>query len=172
VEFIQLKFKDITYIRNKLLNEQKGICMICKYPIKENEAVLDHKHKLKNQEIGENGAGLVRGVLCKRCNSLEGVILSKFKRSGVYLKDLPQFLRNLADYLEGDYTMFIHPTETPKKEKFGKLAFNRLKKAYKEKYPKRKELIYPKSGLLTKKWVELLNEFGIQNTIKSKKVKA
>ena len=162
----QLKFSEIKEIRDKILKEQNGICPICKTKIKEGEAVLDHKHKTKNEKIGENGAGLIRGVLCQRCNSVEGMLFRKFQRMGIYLKDFPQFLRNLADYLEREKYPYIHPKEAPKTSKLGKRAFNKLQKFYSKKYPKRKKLIYPKSGKLTKKWQDLLKEFDIQNSIK------
>jgi len=95
-------------------------------------------------------------------------MLSKYKRAGIYLKDFPQFLRNLADYLEQDNLLYIHPSEAPKTPIFGKLAFNKLKKAYSIKYPRRKKLIYPKNKKLSKKWSELLLEFDLTNSIKNK----
>jgi len=161
-EFKQLKNKDIKSLRDELLKEQGGICPLCKTKIKEGEATLDHQHKTNAEEIGVNGAGLIRGVLCRNCNSAEGSMLSKYKRAGVYLKDYPEFLRNLADYLVQDNLPYIHPNEAPKTQKMGKRNFNKLKKMYKMKYPKRKELKYPKSGKLTKRWIDLFIEFDIE----------
>jgi len=164
-ELIQLKGKDVKALRDKLLEDQGGICPLCKMPINEGEATLDHQHKTASEEIGVQGAGLVRGVLCRNCNSAEGGILSKYKRAGVYLKDYPQFLRNLADYLEQENLQYIHPKEAPKTPLMGKLAFNKLKKAYAIKYPKRKPLVFPKNKKLSKRWVDLFDEFNIKNSI-------
>jgi len=158
----QLKQKDLKELRERLYKEQKGICPICKTQIRLDEAVVDHQHKTLKERAGVNGAGLIRGVLCLRCNSVEGGMVNKYKRYGVYLKDYVQFLRNLADYLEQEPLPYIHPTEAPKIPKVGKRDFNKLLKLYKIKYPKRKKgLTYPKSGKMSKKWIELFDEFDI-----------
>jgi len=156
----QLKQKELKDLREKLYAEQKGICPLCKTKIRLDEAVIDHQHKTLKEEIGADGAGLVRGVLCHRCNTVEGGMINKFRRYGIYLKDYTQFLRNLADYLDQEPLPYIHPTEAPKIPKLGKRDFNKLLKLYKAKYPRRKKgLTYPKSGKLTKKWIDLLEEF-------------
>ncbi len=157
----QLKQKELKPLREKMYIEQDGICPICKTKIRLDEAVVDHQHKTLKEQAGVNGAGLVRGVLCARCNSVEGGMINKYKRYGIYLTDYTQFLRNLADYLDQDNLPLIHPSEAPKIPTLGKRNFNKLSKLYKIKYPKRKELIYPKSGKLTKKWIELFEEFEI-----------
>jgi len=157
----QLKSKDLKALREELYHQQNGICPLCKTKIKLEEAVIDHQHKTQKEEIGVNGAGLVRGVLCNRCNSVEGGMINKFKRYGIYLQDYTQFLRNLADYLDQEPLPYIHPTEAPKIPKLGKRNFNKLKKLYKLKYPNRKDLEYPKSGKMSKKWEALFNEFDI-----------
>ena len=47
-----------------LFNYQKGLCWICKNPENGNKRLAtDHEHK---------GAGEVRGLLCRRCNTLLG----------------------------------------------------------------------------------------------------
>jgi len=158
----QLKQKDLKPLREELYKKQNGICPLCKHKITLEEAVVDHQHMTLAETVGEKGAGLIRGVLCLRCNAVEGGMINKYKRYGVYLKNYPEFLRNLADYLEQEPLPYIHPTEAPKIPKLGKRDFNKLKKLYKEKYPRRKELEYPKSGKLTKRWVELFEEFNIK----------
>jgi len=113
------------------------------------------------ETIGVNGAGLVRGVLHRNCNSAEGQLLSKFKRSGVKDIKFADFLRKLANYYEETNYNLIHPNETEAPAKMGKRLFNRISKAYSVKYPKRKPLEYPKSGLLTKKFQDLIEELEI-----------
>jgi hypothetical protein len=55
MECVQLKYKDVKDIREQILEEQEGICPICKKPV--DKPVLDHHHKKK---VG--GTGLIRGV--------------------------------------------------------------------------------------------------------------
>jgi hypothetical protein len=163
-DYIQLKQKDIKLLREKLLKEQDYICPICKEKITLAESTLDHQHKLfKDEEIGNNGAGLCRGVICFRCNAWEGKIFNSYRRLGLHKKELDQatLLRNLADYLEQENMIYIHPTEVEKPKKLGKRIFNKLKKEYNKKYPNRKELEYPKSGKITKEIEKILTEFDL-----------
>ena len=60
------------------------------------------------------------------------------------------FWGELADYLE-----------KPKPKKLGKRLFNKIAKLYKEEYPNRKPLEYPKSGKLTKKFTDLVNGYNL-----------
>lgn len=161
-DFIYLKSTDIKPLREKLYKEQNGICPICKETM--NECALDHQHKLfKNQPIGEDGAGLIRGVCCMTCNSFEGKIFNSHRRLGLHKKEksLPELLRNLAKYLEQENLPYIHPTEQPKQEKIGKRIFNKVNKLYQEEHPKRKPLEYPKSGKITKVLKELIKKYNI-----------
>jgi len=158
MHLIQLKHKQIKEVRENILEEQGGICPLCNYKIDSSDAALDHQHRTKFETVGVDGAGLCRGVLHKTCNSLEGQMLSKFKRSGVKGVTFPQYLRNLADYLEKKNYNLIHPSEI-QTEKFSKRLFNKLLKLYIKKYPNRKPIEYPKTGNLTKKMSDLLEEF-------------
>lgn len=63
----------------EILQAQGGICAICGSPLTARNGHPDHNHK----------TGVVRGVLCKRCNCSLGL-----------MKDNPVFLRTAADYLE------------------------------------------------------------------------
>lgn len=65
---------------NRLFGEQEGRCAICRETRSEKLSV-DHDHK----------SGLVRGLLCRRCNNY---LLAKGAR------DRPEVLRAAADYLE------------------------------------------------------------------------
>lgn len=167
--FIQLMSKDITTIREQILKEQNGKCKLCKNIIDENSgASLDHQHMTSKETIGENGAGLVRGVLCRRCNVFEGKIWNNSKRFGLH-DDLSNWLRNLADYLDADNYDYIHPNEKPKDPKVSKRNYNKLAKLYKEEVfvPKRKNqkkkpmIEFPKSGKLNKGLKELFERFEI-----------
>jgi len=174
---IQLKGKDVKKLREELWEKNNRICPLLKIEIPKENVVLDHIHKLKSEKASEQ-KGTIRNAVDFRANALEGKITNNWKRyfgadESKHPISLPNFLRNLADYLErGAYqdengNFYIHPNEAPPVEKLGKAAFNKLKKLYKEKYPRKKELVYPKSGRLTSKWKKLLEEFGIQNSVKS-----
>lgn len=131
IKLIQLKVKDIPTYRAKIKKEQKGLCAICEcvLPKTGGGVSLDHQHKRKSDEIGLNGGGLIRGVLCRNCNVFEGKIWNNSKRYGKF-DNLPQFLRNLADYLEKDNYPYIHPSEAPAIKKVSKRQYNKLAKLY------------------------------------------
>lgn len=81
--------------RAGLLKSQSGIDPIIKKAIK--DPVLDHQHF---------GNQYCRGVLERTVNSFEGKVYNAYQR---YVKHhtaetLPNILRNLADYLEADYS--------------------------------------------------------------------
>lgn len=162
VELIQLNQKDSKHFRKLWWIKQKRKCSILKKKMKLKEATVDHKHKLKAQDPGPDGRGLVRGILHFQANSLEGVIAKKYKRYGLHkLIDLPTFLRNMADYLENPPIpqKYIHWTEKPKPKKLGKREYNKIKKYYFKMYPKAKKIPpYPKSGRKTKKWEKMLQD--------------
>ena len=156
---IQVQHKNLKKLRFKLYNKQNGICPLLKLKIPFKDAVVDHKHKTANELIGVKGAGLIRGVIHKSANALEGKILNNFKRLGLpkYI-DLPAFLRNLADYLEQEPLPLIHPNEKPKPKHLKKISYNKLRKAYTgtAKFPD-----YPKSKKLTMPLKRLFSEYNI-----------
>ncbi len=169
--YTQMEYADVKPLRQKLHNEQKNICPILCKEVHHDEVVLDHKHKTKAEKIGVDNAGLVRGVIHFQVNAFEGKVNKAFKRCGLHKHNtsLSTVLRNLADYLEQDALPLIHPTEKPKVARLMKSTFNKLDKAYKSKYPRRKALVYPrkKKGkkqirpILGVKWKKLLDEFSI-----------
>lgn len=135
IQLIQLKQKDIPKYRDLIIKEQQGLCAICKeiLPIDEKNGIsLDHQHRTKNEPVGQNGAGLIRGVLCRDCNVFEGKIWNNSKRYGKF-KTLPQFLRAVADYLEKENYPYIHPTEEEKPQRVSKRQYNLLIKAHNNK---------------------------------------
>lgn len=146
-KLIQLKQKDIPKYRELIIKEQQGLCAICKetLPIDEKNGIsLDHQHRTKNEPIGQNGAGLIRGVLCRDCNVFEGKIWNNSKRYGKF-KTLPQFLRAVADYLEKDNYPYIHPTEQEKPKYISKRQYNLLVKAHNTAHNNLKEIKNPKN---------------------------
>lgn len=165
--YITPNLKEITYaefivLRYKQWEKQNKICPILKQEIKYGDACLDHCHKTKAEKLGENGKGLLRGVLHFQANSWEGKVTNAFKRYGLHKFDisLPEALRNLANYIENPPMKpeYIHPDERVF-EKIGKRDFNKICRLYLKIYPKRKVLPkYPKRGKMTKELKELFNK--------------
>lgn len=152
----QLKQKDVKEVREQILKENNFICPICTLPLDPKDAALDHDHQ----------TGFVRGTICKKCNSLEGVWRSRVIRLG--LKDTIPFeelLLNMYKYLTQDQTEYIHPSHMPKPRKLMKSSYNELKREIEHcnKYLKRPVKVppYPKSKRLTKRLGELFKQFGI-----------
>lgn len=159
----QLKQNELKEIREKILEEQGYKCAICGKELSKEECVLDHQHKIrKSDPNGENGNGLVRGVLCKEDNLAEGKIFNALVR---YLQiktdsERIQFLEKLIEYYRQPKYPLIHPTEVPKEPDVSKKNFNKLKKLYEQSGGK-KDLEYPKSKKLTKPLKELFEKYNI-----------
>jgi len=118
---IQLKHSDIPGIRKEVLEDQGGICQICKkLPVR---PVLDHSHKKKNK-----GSGLVRGVLCSNCNVLLAKVENNATRYGVSNQDLPGVLSQMAHYVCMAHYPYMHPTEEPKDRTLMKSSYNEIAK--------------------------------------------
>ena len=163
IEYIQLKSKDIPKYRDMIIKEQNGLCAICKEELKKDGSgvSLDHQHKTKREIVGVNGAGLIRGVLCRNCNVFEGKIWNNSKRFGKF-ETLPQFLRNVADYLEKDNYPYIHPSESPPTIKVSKRQYNKLAKAYANQSKLTAKLPpFPKKRKPSKKLLGLFKRFEI-----------
>jgi DNA-directed RNA polymerase subunit RPC12/RpoP len=149
--------------RLELYKKQNKICPVCGKKILFEKSVLDHQHKmLKTDELGVNGTGQIRGVLCFQCNSWEGKIFNSLRRYGLHKKNVPMsvLLRNLADYLEREKLPFIHPKEI-KKKILSKSNYNKLKKAYTQEGNIKKFPDYPKSKKITKTLKNLFEQFKI-----------
>ena len=163
MELIQMNEKMLKEYRESEASKQNNICPICKKKRLDNEWTVDHQHKAKDAINGVDGNGMVRGVICFMCNSTEGRMLSKFKRSGLANQiSYVEFLRNLADYLEKPTTNYIHPSEKIKERKLSKQAFNKIRKLYIKDYPRRKPIEFPKSGKPTKQIKELAEKYNIE----------
>lgn len=99
----------------KLAQEQGGICPLCNQELDLKTAgavVCDHSHV----------SGLIRGALCRSCNSGEGKVFGAVGRWIVGKMDyalVVPALRRLADYLEKEPTNLVyhsHKDENDKRE--------------------------------------------------------
>ena len=125
-EVSKLTASSAKLLKQQLL-ESNPKCPLCGNEIK--KPVLDHQHMTNSETIGENGAGLVRGVICDQCNAFLGKIENNSKRFGI--QNLPNFLILAAKYLEADNLPYIHPNETKRlKEKCMKSDYNKFVKFY------------------------------------------
>lgn len=152
----QMKGGDLKEFRIQKHKEQLGICPILHQRIPIEDMVVDHCHKKKSEVAGVDGKGLVRGVIERSANVIEGKLTNAYTRYGLrkYNVSLPNFLRNLADYLEDpplDYLQLIHPKEAPEIPKVMKRSYNKLKTKHNasgtrklKKFPD-----FPKSGKMT-----------------------
>ena len=86
---------DIKRVRDEMVKSQNGIDPILNEPFKEPPA-LDHDHTSQH----------VRAALNRNTNAFEGLVTNAHKRCLQWLTDkpLPDILRNLAEYLERDYS--------------------------------------------------------------------
>ena len=98
----QIKNSELKVLRKQWHKEQGFICPILNQKIPHKDAVVDHKHRNKSTPVGKDGAGMIRGVIQRSANVIEGKLTNAYVRYGLHKFDitLPQFLRNLADYLE------------------------------------------------------------------------
>ena len=170
MSFKELKAKDIKILKEKLHKQNSGVCPLLGTKVPLDKCALDHIHKLKAEPYAED-KGTIRNAIEFRANAMEGKITNNWKRyfgadESNHPIDLPNFLRNLADYLEAgayceDGDFYIHPSEVPKARKVKKSSYNTMIKLFKEKYPKKKVPPYPKSCKLTKGLGKLFEEFNI-----------
>lgn len=151
---IQLPGSRIKSVRDTLLEFQNGICPICDKLI--TDPVLDHHHKKRIK-----GTGLIRGVLCRNCNSFIAKSENSCVRFAIKQADLPTILRAVADYLERPHTHYLHPSEKPKAKILQKSSYEKLRKQYNKFGGKKKFPEYPKSRKLTIALDDLFSNFGI-----------
>lgn len=95
---IKLKYKDIKPLRDSKILEQNGKCLLCEHPIE--APCLDHNHK----------TGIIRGVLCRGCNSMLGKIENSIAICKMSPTKLSNFLNNVDDYIKHTSSYYIHPT--------------------------------------------------------------
>lgn len=175
MELKYIKRRDLRDFRKKQYDIQGGVCPILKKRITFEDSCVDHFHSKKGDIIGENGIGEIRGVLSKKTNSFEGLVLKAYKRMGLMNEiELPYLLENLAQYLRYPplYGVgLIHPNEKPreKKVKLGIRRYNRIKRHWKEIHPKKEMPDFSDKLFLTKVWQEDLDKaIKISNNLTNK----
>lgn len=94
--------KDVKEVREELIKEQGGCCLLTGLPVEDKQWVLDHKHDSEQ---------LVRGALHRQSNVVLGKIENLQTRYLYwYPGTLSDFLRQCADYLEKPVdTRYRHP---------------------------------------------------------------
>lgn len=102
----RLKTTEVASVRASILEKQNGRCWLCgEAP---DTPVLDHCH----------ADGFIRGVLCRGCNSLLGVIENNRKRYGLgNIIKLARFLSSVTNYLRTARYELLHPTFKTEEEK-------------------------------------------------------
>ena len=178
-EIIYTNQKETQAIKKRLYEAAGGICPLLKREIPLDKMVADHQHKLKKEDCSDwnnGGKGLIRGCIEFRANSIEGKIVNAWTRYGLEKEDitLPEFLRNLASYLEEPPAKqldkcYAYYTETPKRIKTKKSDNNRIKKYYLYMFP-RKSKPYVPNTYVTEEYNKLLSDVNsLDNLIKTDK---
>lgn len=164
-DFKVIKSSQIKKLRDSIKSLQEGKCRICGCELtSKSKSALDHQHLTKAEELGVNGGGLIRGVLCGNCNILEGKIWNGIKRYGFAknhpVEDRVAFLESLIHYYKDNYQQVervLHPSEN-RAEKITKAQYNKLKKTYEKIKPDYEFPKYPTKGKITKEIQKILNE--------------
>jgi len=160
MKLIQIQNKDLRAWRRQQWIKQKRKCAVTGLPLSFKDSVVDHCHKTKVEIAGVNGKGLIRGVIHKNINQLEGKISNVYRRYGLKnIASLPEILRGLANYLENPLVNdCLHPSCIPKikRKKLSKSDTRRVYKYWKQMYPKKKLPLIPKSE--TKQWAKWIEQ--------------
>jgi hypothetical protein len=113
--------KEIKEFRDKKVKDQKGIDPILGTKFPEGSICQDHSHETQH----------CRAALHLQTNAFEGLVFNAYKRCLKWLTDvpLPELLRNLASYLEEDYSDNPYHTGWIKavKVEFNKLSSSQMK---------------------------------------------
>jgi Recombination endonuclease VII len=119
----RIKTSEIPIVKQALLQRQHFKCCLCPESLTVASACLDHNHK----------TGLIRGVLCRNCNGIEGKIANLANRAKRTLTT-KDFLGQVILYWikhETDQTGLYHPlhkTADEKRERTNKKARDRRAK--------------------------------------------
>jgi len=142
--------KETQEVKKKLYELSNNICPLLQESIPIEKIVADHQHKLKKEDCtnwDNGGKGLIRGSISFDANSIEGQIANAWSRYGMnkYNITLPDFLRNLANYLENPPAkqhemLYAYYTETPKRKKVKISDYKRVCKYYFILNPRKRKL--------------------------------
>jgi hypothetical protein len=94
----QIKLSQVAEVREQLLQQQTGLCALCQEIVEPGKAVLDHDHK----------SGLIRGVLHRGCNALEGTIANSLPRNLITPARLAKIFQNWDQY-HANPADLLHP---------------------------------------------------------------
>ena len=102
----RLKAAAIAAYRELELAAQGGRCALCDEIIEPGKAVLDHDHK----------SGLIRGVLHRGCNALEGNITNALPRNLITPDRLRAIFENWERYHQAPRDL-LHPSHRTAEER-------------------------------------------------------
>lgn len=102
----RLKAAGISAYRELELAAQGGLCALCGETIETGKAVLDHDHK----------SGLIRGVLHRGCNALEGNITNALPRNLITPERLRAIFSNWERYHTNPKDL-VHPSHRTQEER-------------------------------------------------------
>jgi hypothetical protein len=140
----QINQKDLKKIRKFFHKKQNKTCPVLKMKFKTEDMVCDHAHSANAKNLNKpEEAGLIRGVIHRQANTVEGKVTNSYIRCGLHKFDitLPEFLRNLADFIENPpliHLKYNHPSEKPKEKRLKKTSITKLEKLFVKNYPNRK----------------------------------
>lgn len=163
----QVQQKNLKSLRKKQWEKQGKKCPILNKKIPFEKSVFDHKHitkkEIKEGKIGEDGKGLLRGVLHNQINVFLGKIENSWKRTGCHKlgADLSEVLINCSKFIKTPpiEKKYIHPKEVMPPEYLMKRDFNRIKKYYFVMFPNRRKLpIWKEKIKMNDKWEELIKK--------------
>ena len=119
----RLKQQDIPKVRDEISALQGNLCAICQMPME--EKCLDHDHK----------TGLIRSVLCRNCNGIEGKIFNLCRRGKRAMTEIDYIVEilNYWNFHKQNPRNIFHPTyktvdeKRIKRNKKGRLARKKKK---------------------------------------------
>lgn len=106
----RLKTTEVSVVKKRLYDKQEGICPLCETKMQNlSDACLDHDHD----------SGLIRGVLCRHCNGIEGKIknlVTRARRGMAFENYLGKIIMYWMHH-QTDRTGLYHPTHKTEDEK-------------------------------------------------------
>ncbi|MCY1708369.1 endonuclease domain-containing protein [Pannonibacter sp. SL95] len=105
----RIKTTEVVVVKAAILKKQGGRCALCEIPVTLVQACLDHNHS----------SGLIRGVLCRNCNGIEGKVANlanRAKRTSTTKDWLGRLILYWIKH-ETDQTGLYHPLHKTDDEK-------------------------------------------------------